>query len=188
MISRIINPKILIRDALDSDMSAIQLIYSHHVLTGLASFEKVPPSEKEMAERRKVLLSQGYPYRVAEVDGIVRGYAYAGPFRTRSAYLYTVENSIYVSIDSQRQGVGTQLLQDLIDRCIDCGYRQMISVIGDAKNFSSIALHSNFGFKKIGIQPSVGFKFGRWVDSIIMQRELGDGNSSLPDNLITKKL
>jgi L-amino acid N-acyltransferase YncA len=173
---------ILVRDATNADMTEIQVIYAYNVLKGLASFEKTPPSVVELTRRRKTLLAQGYPYRVAEVGGIVKGYAYASPFRPRSAYLYTLENSIYVSIDSQRQGIGRSLLEDLIERCSERGYRQMVSVIGDSENHSSITLHSRLGFEKIGVQPSIGFKFGRWVDSVIMQRALGNGGSTLPED------
>lgn len=172
--------KIKIRNAKTADMLAIQKIYAYSVLKGLASFEITPPGHEEMSQRHKALLSKGYPYRVAEIDGVIKGFAYAGPFRLRPAYLYTVENSIYVSIESQRQGIGRQLLEDLIECCEKRGYRQMISIIGDSKNFSSIALHAGLGFEKIGVQPSVGFKFGRWVDSVIMQRALGEGSTTLP--------
>ena len=173
-------PEMKIRDTRRADMLAIQKIYAYSVLNGLASFEITPPDHEEMLQRRKTLLSQGYPYRVAEIAGEIKGFAYAGPFRQRPAYLYTVENSIYVSIESQRQGIGRQLLEDLIECCSKCGYRQMISIIGDSKNYSSIALHAGLGFEKIGVQPSVGFKFGRWVDSVIMQRAIGEGSKTLP--------
>jgi L-amino acid N-acyltransferase YncA len=172
--------KIIIRNAKIEDMVTIQKIYAYSVLKGLASFEEIPPDQKEMSHRRETLLAQGYPYRVAEVAGVVKGFAYAGPFRSRSAYIYTVENSIYVSIESQRQGIGRHLLEDLIECCNERGYRQMISIIGDSKNHSSIALHAGLGFDIIGVQPSVGFKFGSWVDSVIMQRALGEGSKTLP--------
>ena len=181
MLKKINSSEILIRDATNADMKDIQIIYTHNVLKGLASFEVTPPDLAELIRRREETLAKGYPYRVAEVGGIVRGYAYAGPFRQRSAYLYTTENSIYVSKNRQGQGIGRHLLKDLIERCNERGFRQMVSIIGDSKNYSSIALHSKLGFKKIGVQPSVGFKFGRWVDSVIMQRELGDGGSTLPE-------
>ena len=180
MPGKIKTSEIKIRNAKKTDMLAIQAIYAYSVLKGLASFEEIPPDHKEMLKRRKALLDKGYPYRVAEVEGVVKGFAYAGPFRQRSAYLYTVENSIYISIDSQGLGIGQQLLEDLIECCNERGYRQMISIIGDSKNYSSIALHTGLGFEKIGVQPSVGFKFGRWVDSVIMQRALGEGDTTPP--------
>lgn len=171
---------ILIRDVADADMAAIRDIYADHVLEGLASFEMVPPNVAEMTRRRDALLEAGYPYRVAEVRGAVRGYAYASTYRPRPAYRYTVENSVYVARDAHRQGIGRQLLQDLIERCTRLGFRQMIAVIGDSANTPSIGLHRELGFAEIGTLPSVGFKFGRWVDSVIMQRALGDGDGTLP--------
>jgi phosphinothricin acetyltransferase len=175
-------PEILIRDAADGDMAAITEIYAHHVLEGLASFEETPPDEAEMTRRRDDARNAGYPYRVADVGGIIRGYAYAGPFRPRPAYRHTVENSVYVSLDTHRRGVGRRLLEDLIERCSELGYRQMIAIIGDSANAASIGLHAGLGFEMIGVQPSVGFKFGRWVDSVTMQRALGEGDTTLPDS------
>jgi phosphinothricin acetyltransferase len=180
MLKKINVTKIIIRNAKIVDMSAIQKIYAYNVLKGFASFEEVPPDLKEISNRREMLIAHGYPYRVAEIAGVIKGFAYAGPFRSRSAYLYTVENSIYVSRESQRQGIGQCLLEDLIECCDESGYRQMISIIGDSENYSSIALHAKLGFNKIGVQPSVGFKFGRWVDSVIMQRAIGKGSKTLP--------
>ena len=174
-------PEVLIRDVTDADMAAIQEIYAHHVLEGLASFEETPPSVGELTRRRDALLAGGYPYRVAEAGGVVKGYAYAGPYRPRPAYLHTVENSVYVSLDTHRQGIGRSLLEDLIEKCTGLGYRQMVAIIGDSGNQPSIGLHAKLGFEKIGVQPSVGFKFGRWVDSVTMQRALGKGDTVLPD-------
>ncbi len=134
-----------------------------------------------MTRRRDALLAGGYPYRVCEIDGVVKGYAYAGPFRPRPAYLHTVENSVYVSPDIHRQGIGRRLLEDLIDTCTGLGYRQMVAIIGDSANQPSIGLHTKLGFETIGVQPSVGFKFGRWVDPVTMKRALGPGNTVLPD-------
>ncbi|MFQ5764791.1 MAG: GNAT family N-acetyltransferase, partial [Rhodospirillales bacterium] len=142
--------------------------------------EMVPPDVAEMTRRRDALLEAGYPYRVAEVAGAVRGYAYASSYRPRPAYRYTVENSVYVARDTQRRGIGRRLLEDLIGRCTALGFRQMIAVIGDSDNASSIGLHRDLGFAEIGTLPSVGFKFGRWVDSVTMQRALGDGDDTLP--------
>jgi L-amino acid N-acyltransferase YncA len=171
----------LIRDATDADMAVIQEIYAHHVLEGLASFEETPPDEGELIRRRDALVADGYPYRVCEDGGIVKGYAYAGPFRPRPAYIHTVENSVYVSPDAHRQGIGRRLLEDLIERCTELGYRQMVAIIGDSGNLPSIGLHASLGFEMIGVQPSVGFKFGRWVDSVTMQLALGKGDTVLPD-------
>ncbi len=173
-------PEILIRDVADTDIPAIQEIYAHHVLEGLASFEETPPDRDEITRRRDALRDAGYPYRVAEVGGVVKGYAYAGPYRSRPAYRHTVENSVYVEPGAMRRGIGHRLLEDLIGRCTELGYRQMIAIIGDSGNQASIGLHARLGFEKTGVQPSVGFKFGRWVDSVIMQRPLGEGDRALP--------
>ena len=171
---------ILIRDVADSDMAAIQDIYAHHVLEGLASFEEEPPDEAEMTHRRDALVADGYPYRVAVLDGRVKGYSYVSRFRPRPAYRHTVENSVYVDVGTQRQGIGRSLLEDLIERCTELGYRQMIAVIGDSGNEASISLHADMGFEKAGLLSSTGFKFGRWVDTVIMQRPLDDGDGTLP--------
>ncbi len=172
---------IRIREARDEDMGAIQVIYAHHVLTGLGSFEEVPPSVEEMARRRAEIVSHGLPYLVAEADGHIIGYAYAGKFRTRSAYRYSVEDSIYVSADAQRRGIGRKLLDELIERCTKQGYRQMVAVIGDTANYGSIGVHQAAGFVEVARMPAIGFKFARWVDSVMMQRPLGPGQSTLPD-------
>ncbi|MAF96749.1 MAG: GNAT family N-acetyltransferase [Rhodospirillaceae bacterium] len=172
---------IVIRDVADGDMEAVREIYSHHVLEGLASFEEVPPDVAEMTRRRDALLEQGYPYRVAVQDGRVKGYAYASSYRPRPAYRHTVENSVYVDVNTHRQGIGRKLLEDLIEKCTAMEYRRMVAIIGDSANQPSIELHAEQGFEVAGTLPSVGFKFGRWVDSVIMQRPLGDGDETLPD-------
>jgi len=169
-----------IRDVADGDLEAIREIYSHHVLEGLASFENVPPDLAEMTRRRDAVVAEGYPYRVAVQDGKVKGYAYASSYRSRPGYRYTVENSVYVDVETHRQGIGRLLLEDLIELCTAKGYRLMIAVIGDSDNNSSIGLHENLGFEKSGTIKSVGFKFGRWVDSVIMQLPLGKGDKTLP--------
>ena len=171
---------VVIRDVTDADMPAIQAIYAHHVLTGLASFELEPPDVNEMIRRRDVMRAAGYPYRVAEASGQLLGYAYASSFRPRAAYSHTVEDSVYISKDAHRQGIGRRLLSDIIDRCTALGYRQMVAVIGDSGNGPSIGLHADLGFEKVGQIKSVGYKFGRWVDSVIMQRPLGEGDGTLP--------
>ena len=170
-----------VRDSVDGDVPAIQAIYAHHVLHGLASFEEVPPDAAEIARRRGDVLARGLPYLVAELDGAVVGYAYASPFRTRVAYRYSLENSVYVAAGLVGRGVGRALLTVLIPRCEAAGYRQMVAVIGDSANDASIRLHAAFGFERVGLLPAVGFKFGRWVDSVLMQRPLGPGEGTPPD-------
>jgi L-amino acid N-acyltransferase YncA len=171
---------VTVRDARDADMAEIQPIYAHHVLTGLGSFEEVPPSLEDMKKRRAEIVSHGLPYLVAESGGKIIGYAYAGRFRPRSAYRYSVEDSIYVSPDAHRRGVGRMLLDELIARCTALGYRQMVAVIGDSGNAGSIGVHLAAGFAEVARLPAIGFKFGRWVDSVMMQRPLGEGQTTLP--------
>lgn len=170
----------LIRDARDDDMPAVQAIYAHHVLTGLASFEEVPPSAAEMTARRAHVLALGLPYLVAEREGTVVGYAYASTYRPRPAYRFTVEDSVYVAPGCGGQGIGGALLAALIARCESGPWRQMLAVIGDSDNAGSLALHRRLGFRPAGTLVSVGFKFGRWVDSVLMQRPLGPGDDTLP--------
>lgn len=169
-----------VRDSRPEDMEAVRTIYSHHVLTGLATFEEVPPDHQELVRRREDVLGRGLPYLVAELDGRVVGYAYAGPYRLRSAYRFAVEDSIYVDPSQVGRGVGRALLTALIDRTTAAGCRQMIAVIGDSGNAGSIGLHGSCGFQRVGVLRAVGFKFGRWVDSVLMQRPLGNGDASLP--------
>ena len=171
---------ILVRDATDTDMAAIQTIYARHVLHGTASFEETPPSLAEMCARRSAVLSLGLPYLAAEVEGAVVGYSYATSYRARPAYRYTIENSVYIAEGHGGKGIGTALLQELIARCEGGPWRQMIAVIGDSANVGSIALHRSLGFAHTGTLRSVGFKFGRWIDSVIMQRSLGDSDRSTP--------
>ena len=161
-------------------MAAIQAIYAGHVLRGCGTFEEIPPDLAEMSRRRADVLARDLPYMVAEIDGVVTGFAYAAPYRMRSGYRYLLEDSVYVAEDATGKGVGRALLEELIGRCTARGYRQMIAVIGDSANQASIAVHANLGFDQVGLFPSVGFKFGRWVDSVIMQRSLGEGNGTLP--------
>jgi phosphinothricin acetyltransferase len=171
---------VVIRDVADADMPAVQAIYAHHVLNGLASFELEPPDVREMIRRRDTIRAGGYPYRVAVVDGRVLGYAYASQFRPRPAYMHTVEDSVYVADGAHRRGIGRRLLADLIDKCTALGYRQMIAVIGDSANAPSIGVHEALGFRHAGVMKSCGFKFGRWVDTVVMQRPLGEGDGTLP--------
>lgn len=171
-----------IRDATKGDMATIADIYGHYVSTSAATFESIPPTVEEMTRRFSDLTAANMPYLVADSGGAVCGFAYAGLYRTRWGYRYTVEDSVYVGKDALGRGIGKALLAALIDRCTKRGYRQMISVIGDSANAASIALHSKLGFKVIGALPSTGRKFDKWVDSVLMQRPLGDGNSTPPSD------
>lgn len=165
----------IIRASTPADITAAQAIYAHHVRTGTASFELEPPSIEEMARRRVALTDKGLPWLVAEQEGRMLGYAYAGPYRTRPAYDWTLEDSIYIHPDSHGQGIGKALLTRLIDECTALGYRQMVAVIGDSANAGSVGLHRSCGFHHAGLLQAVGWKFGRWIDSVLMQRSLGDG-------------
>ena len=169
-----------IRAAGAADILAISRIYAHAVRHGTASFELEPPDEAEMARRQRALLEGGFPYLVAEIEGAVVGYAYAGPYRARPAYRFSVEDSIYVAADAHRRGVGRALLDRLIVESEARGFRQMIAIIGDSAQLPSIELHRAAGFRLIGAIESVGFKFGRWLDSVLMQRPLGPGASTMP--------
>ena len=169
-----------VRPATLSDIPAIARIYAHAVETGTASFELTPPDDAEMARRMSALLDNGFPYLVAEVDGAVAGYAYAGPYRARPAYRFTVEDSVYVASEAQGRGVGSALLPELVEESAARGFRQMIAVIGDSEQAASIALHARAGFYYVGTLPHVGFKFGRWLDTVMMQRPLGPGATTAP--------
>jgi L-amino acid N-acyltransferase YncA len=169
-----------IRPAAAADLSSITDIYEHAVRYGTATFELIPPDLAEMRRRFDVLMEGGFPYFVAALDGRVVGYAYAGAYRPRPAYRFTVENSVYLQPDIHRRGVGLQLLQRLIAESEALGYRQMIAVIGDSANAGSIGVHRRCGFQMIGTHPNVGFKFGRWLDTVMMQLALGDGATTLP--------
>ncbi|MEI6001460.1 N-acetyltransferase [Paraburkholderia bengalensis] len=170
----------VIRDATDHDFAAIQAIYAHHVLTGVASFEETPPCADELKKRRAAVLSHGLPYIVAEVDGKVAGYAYATLYRPRVAYRYTIEDSIYIDDACRGRGVGRALLAALIERCEQGPWRQMIAVIADGGRGGSLSLHRQAGFELVGTLKAVGFKHGRWLDSTVMQRALGAGSEVLP--------
>jgi phosphinothricin acetyltransferase len=169
-----------IRPAQPSDIPAITRIYANAVLHGTASFELEPPDETEMARRQRALRDGGHPYLVAEADSQVLGYAYAGPYRARPAYRWSVEDSVYIAPEAQRRGVGRVLLERLIAESEQRGFRQMIAVIGDSEQVPSIELHRALGFRLIGTLAAVGFKHGRWLDSVLMQRPLGLGDTVVP--------
>ncbi|MDE2377834.1 GNAT family N-acetyltransferase [Bradyrhizobium sp.] len=169
-----------IRPTSEADLPAITAVYEHAVRHGTATFELVPPDLAEMTRRYRALVDGGYPYFVALLDGRVVGYAYAGAYRPRPAYRFTVENSIYLDPSTHRRGIGLKLLERLILECEVRGFRQMIAVIGDSANAGSIGVHAKTGFKLIGTHPNVGLKFGRWLDTVMMQRDLGDGASTVP--------
>ncbi|MEM8973852.1 MAG: N-acetyltransferase family protein [Pseudomonadota bacterium] len=171
----------LVRDASAVDMYSVREIYAHQVLQGSATFETRPPTVDDLLKRRETALQLGLPYLVAEHEGEIAGYTYAMPFRPRSAYINTIENSVYVSEKTQGQGIGRALLTELIARCEASRWRQMIAVIGDSANSSSIALHAALGFQMVGTFQAVGFKHGRWLDTVLMQRSLGAGSSAPPD-------
>ena len=151
------------------------------MLHGTATFELDPPDLAEMTRRFEALRAGGFPYLVATREGAIDGYAYAGPYRPRPAYRFTVENSVYLAPDAQRRGTGFRLLESLLAECTERGARQMIAVIGDSANTGSIGVHRKAGFTMIGTHPNVGFKFGRWLDTVMMQRALGVGAGTTPE-------
>ena len=170
----------LVRDAREDDLPVIQKIYAHHVLHGLASFEEKPPDVHEIRRRFRAVRAKGLPYLVAEIEGAVRGYAYAAPYHHRPAFRHAVENSVYIEQGAVRRGLGGALLDSLIDSCAEKGLRQMVAVIGDSANAASIKLHERAGFRLVGALESIGFKHGRWLDCVIMQRPLGEGDETSP--------
>jgi L-amino acid N-acyltransferase YncA len=174
-------PAVMVRDATEQDMAAIQAIYAQEVLHGFASFEEVPPSIDAMLGRRASVLDLGLPYLAAEAAGRVVGYSYATGYRPRPAYRHTIEDSVYVADGMQGRGIGRALLSALIARCEGGPWRQMVAVIGNSGNAGSIALHRQQGFRLVGTFEAVGFKLGRWVDTVLMQRALGPGGDTLPD-------
>ncbi len=173
-------PEVQIRAAALSDLPAITAIYRHAVLHGTATFELDPPDLAEMTRRFEVLTAAGFPYLVAVMEDVVVGYAYAGPYRPRPAYRFTVENSVYLDPAAQGRRIGTRLMQDLLAASEKRGYRQMIAVIGDSANVASIGVHVRAGFEMVGTHQNVGFKFGRWLDTVMMQRALGEGGKTVP--------
>jgi len=172
-----------VRDATPEDLPAVQAIYAHHVMHGLASFEEAPPALDEMRRRFDDVVSRGLPYLVACDGREILGYGYCTLYRARSAYRFTLEDSVYVREGLRRKGVGRLVLAELVRRCEALGYRQMVAVIGDSANAGSIQLHAALGFVRSGTLRSTGFKFGRWVDSVLMQRPLGAGDGTRPREL-----
>jgi L-amino acid N-acyltransferase YncA len=173
-------PSPSIRPATPADIPAITRIYAEAVAHGTASFELEPPDEAEMARRMAALLDGGFPYIAAEIAGALAGYAYAGPYRPRLAYRFSVEDSIYVDAAAQRKGIGRALLSTLIEESERRGFRQMIAVIGDSAQTPSIEIHRALGFRMIGNVENVGYKFDRWLDTVLMQRALGPGAATGP--------
>ena len=171
-----------IRDAVLADVPQIQQIYAHHVLSSTTTFEEVPPTEEEMAQRMEKVRDHGLPWLVAEHDGRILGYCYAGPYRPRPAYRYTIEDSIYLAEGETGKGIGQLLLGALLQRCEQGPWRQMIAVIAGTQNESSIILHRKLGFAHVGTQPDTGYKFGQWIDVVFMQRALGSGGSTPPES------
>ena len=172
--------RLQIRPSLPDDIEAITHIYAANVLAGTGTFEIDPPTVQDMAARRADVTGKGLPWLVAEVDGKVLGYAYANHFRMRPAYRYTLEDSIYLAPGSQGQGLGRLLLAELMARCTALGVRQLLAVIGDSANLGSIGVHRACGFTHLGVMPSVGWKFDRWLDVVMMQRALGQGDQTAP--------
>jgi L-amino acid N-acyltransferase YncA len=171
---------VIIRTATIADAPALAAIYGHHALHGFGTFEETGPSPDDMAARLKAVLDLGLPYMIAEIDGKVVGFAYAGPFRTRAAYRYTVEDSVYIAPDRQGQGVGKALLTAVIAACEPLGLRQMVAMIGDTENAGSVGVHRACGFVHTGVLTAVGYKAGRWVDVVIMRRPLNGGEATPP--------
>jgi phosphinothricin acetyltransferase len=169
-----------LRDATPKDAAAIAAIYRPYAEESVATFEEIAPGQTEIASRMAATLAAGFPYLVAEEGGAVAGYAYAGLYKARSAYRYTVENSVYVAADHARQGIGTALMREVIARCTASGYRQMMAVISGAPDSASVRMHAALGFRPAAHLPSLGLKFGRWIDVIEMQLALGEGDSTVP--------
>ncbi len=173
-------PAAIVRPSAEADLASITDIYAHHVLHGSAWFETEPPSTVDMQSRRAGLLARPLPYLVAEQEGPVVGYAYAGPYRPRPVYWNTVEDTVYLRPDAVGEGIGRLLLSGLVARCTALGLRQMIAVVVDSGNLASVRLHERSGFRLVGVLQSVGYKHGRWLDSVLLQRALGDADTAPP--------
>jgi phosphinothricin acetyltransferase len=174
------SPKLVVRPCTRQDLPEVSAIYALEVREGTASFELEPPSVADMAARVAVIEAAGLPYLVVDLEGRIAGYAYAGPYRPRPAYRHTVEDSVYVARWARRQGVGRTLLEAVIQRATERGMRQMVAIIGDSGHAASIRLHAQAGFRLVGTLEHVGWKFGRWLDTVIMQRPLGEGATMPP--------
>lgn len=172
---------VLLRDVAPADLPSIRAIYAHAVTHGTASWEWEPPSLEELDRRKQAIVDAGFPWIVAAEAGQVLGYAYASSYRPRAAYRWTCEDSIYIAPDAQGRGLGRLLLSDLISRCTVLGFRQMVAIVGDANSRPSVSLHTAMGFTPAGVIRNAGFKHGRWLDQVLMQRELGAGSSTLPE-------
>ena len=170
----------IIRPSRHDDVAAVAAIYGHHVVHGVASFEETVPPMEEIGRRRGEILAYGLPYLVAEQHGRVIGYCHASRFRPRTGYRFTLEDSIYIDAAETGRGIGRALLSELLTRCSASGYRQMVAVIGGRETVASVRLHEALGFTHTGVLPAVGFKFGRWIDIVIMQCSLGEGAATLP--------
>jgi L-amino acid N-acyltransferase YncA len=171
-----------IREATEADVPAIARVYEHAVLHGTATYELVPPPEAEMLARFRAVTGDGYPYIVAEdAGGTVLGYAYGSAFRTRPAYRWTVEDSVYLDPAAQGRGIGSALLARLVELCHALGFRQMVGVIGGSDHQPSLRIHEKAGFRHLGVMEATGFKFGRWIDTVLVQLPLGEGNGTPPD-------
>lgn len=170
----------IVRASTEDDAAALAAIYGHHVLHGFGTFEEVPPSVEDMAGRRRAIVERGLPYLVAEEAGAVLGFAYAGPFRPRAAYRYTVEDSVYIAPDAMGRGVGRAVLSEVLKACEAFGVRQVVAVIGDSGNAGSVGLHTALGFEPAGVGRGFGWKHGRWVDIVWMQKALNGGSTSPP--------
>jgi L-amino acid N-acyltransferase YncA len=172
---------LIIRPSRDGDTAPIAAIYAHYVRNDIVTFESEPPDIDELNRRRAGVQAKGLPWLVAEIeDGVIAGYAYAGPYRPREAYRFTVEDSIYLDPGRLGKGIGSALLAQLIAACEAAGAKQMVAVIGGRPDTASVRLHAKFGFRQVGVLEAVGFKFGRWIDTILMQRTLGSGGLTPP--------
>jgi phosphinothricin acetyltransferase len=178
---------VTVRDAAEADMEAVARIYAHYVDHALATFEEVAPTREEMLVRRRKALGCGAPYLVAELGGEIVGYCYAAPYHVRPAYRHTLEDSVYVAPGLGGRGLGGALLSALLARCEGGPWRTMVAIVGDSDNAASIALHRRYGFAPVGTLRAVGYKFGRWVDTPILQRALGAGDSQPPDEPMAKQ-
>jgi L-amino acid N-acyltransferase YncA len=172
---------LILRPSTDADLTAITAIYAHHVLHGTGTFETTPPTETEMATRRADVLARGLPYLVAENEGRVIGFAYCQWFKPRPAYRYSAEDSIYLDPDAAGQRIGNKLLAQLVKHAEAAGVRKLIAVIGDSGNVPSIGVHRSMGFRHVGTIESCGWKFGRWLDIVLMDKSIGEGSRTAPE-------